>query len=86
MSITLPKEIENRLIGSVKKYFEENLDSEIGDLKATLLLDFFLKEIGPTIYNQAIFDAQAVITEKVSDLENSCYQPEFMYWHAPDNK
>jgi uncharacterized protein (DUF2164 family) len=50
MSITLPKEIENRLIGSVKKYFEENLDSEIGDLKATLLLDFFLKEIGPTIY------------------------------------
>jgi len=53
---------------------------------ATLLLDFFLKEIGPTIYNQAIFDAQAVMTENVNDLENSCCQPEFIYWRLPDKK
>lgn len=86
MSITLTKEKEKQLIGSIRKYFEENMDDEIGDLKAALLLEFILKEIGPTIYNQAILDAQAVIAEKVNDLENSCYQPEFMYWHLPDNK
>lgn len=86
MPITLTKEKEKQVIGSIRKYFEENMEDEIGDLKAALLLEFVLKEIGPTIYNQAILDAQAVITEKVNDLENSCYQPEFMYWHTPDKK
>ena len=56
------------------------METEIGDLKAALILDYFLKEIGPTIYNQAIHDAQAVMMDKVNDLDSSCYQPEFMYW------
>jgi uncharacterized protein (DUF2164 family) len=56
------------------------MDMEIGDLKATLLLEYFVKEIGPSIYNQAILDAQAVMADKVNDLDSSCYQPEFTYW------
>ena len=44
------------------------------------LLDYILKEIGPSIYNQAIIDAQSVMMEKINDLQDSCYQPEFMYW------
>jgi uncharacterized protein (DUF2164 family) len=80
MSIKLIKDKEVQLIKSIKHYFEENMESEIGDLKSSLLLDYFIKEIGPSIYNQAILDAQTVMTDKVNDLDSTCYQPEFMYW------
>jgi len=42
MFIKLSKDKENRLIESIKHYFVENMDTEIGDLKAKLLLDYFL--------------------------------------------
>ena len=54
--------------------------TEVGDLKAKLLLDFFLGEIGPIVYNSAIADAQAYFQGKVADLEGSCYEAEFGYW------
>jgi uncharacterized protein (DUF2164 family) len=80
MTIELSKEVNSRMVASIKRYFVESMEDEIGDLKASLLLDFCLKEIAPTVYNQAIADAQAYMQDRVSDLENSCYQPEFAYW------
>jgi uncharacterized protein (DUF2164 family) len=79
MAITLSKEQRKRSIASIKKYFEDNIE-EIGDLKATLLLDFCLKEIGPSVYNQAIADAQGYFQDKLSDLDATCYEAEFGYW------
>ncbi len=78
--IELKKDTRDRTVQSIRRYFEESMESEIGDLKATLLLDFFLKEVGPVIYNQAVLDAQSFMQERVGDLENSLYQPEFSYW------
>ncbi len=80
MAISLTKEAKKQAIQSIKKYIAENFEEEIGDLKADLLLDFFLKEIGPTIYNHAISDAQAYLQDKVVDLDGSCYETEFGYW------
>lgn len=80
MSINLPKDKQEQIIKSLKYYFEENMETEIGDLKASLFLEYILKEIGPSIYNQAILDAQSVMTDKVDDLDSTCYEPEFMYW------
>jgi len=56
------------------------LEQDIGDLKASMLLDYVLKEIGPTIYNQAIENAQAYFQGRVADLEGVCYEKEFAYW------
>ena len=84
MAIELTKEAEDRLLASIKRYFDETLDQEIGDLKARLLLDFCLKEIGPNVYNRAIADAQAFLTDRVADLDGSCYEPEFGYWNKQD--
>jgi uncharacterized protein (DUF2164 family) len=53
---------------------------DIGDLKAGLLLDYCLKEIGPVFYNRAIADAQAYFQERVVDLEGVCYEKEFTFW------
>ena len=68
-------------LASLKKYFEDEIREPIGDLRAGLLLDFFLDEIGPAIYNQAIADAQARLTARVADLEGELYADEFQYWH-----
>jgi uncharacterized protein (DUF2164 family) len=80
MAIKLPDEVKTALIASIKRYFTENMDEEIGDLKASLLFEFCVKEIGPSIYNQAIADAQACMQEKVADLDGTCHEPELGYW------
>ena len=80
MAISLPDEARKRAIKSIKRYSEEKLESEMGDLRAILLLDFFLEELAPTVYNQAIMDAQAFLQGRIAHLEASCYEPEFGYW------
>ncbi len=80
MAITISPETRKRLVASIKRYAVENLDGEIGDLKAALLLDYCLKEIGPAVYNQAITDAQRYFSERVTDLDGVCHEPEFTYW------
>ena len=80
MAIELFDETRQKLIESIKRYAAERLDEEMGDLKAALLLDYVLEEIGPTIYNKAIADAQAHLLDRVGDLDGSCYEPEFGYW------
>lgn len=80
MAITLAAESRRLALASIQRYFAENLDQEIGDLKAGLLLDYVLAEIGPSIYNQAIADAQVWFRDRVADLEGACYEKEFTYW------
>jgi uncharacterized protein (DUF2164 family) len=80
MAIKLPPETITRLVASIKRYAAENRDEEIGDLKAGLLLEYCLEEIGPSIYNQAIADAQSYFTGRVADLEGVCHEAEFGFW------
>ena len=68
MPIKLQKDTEKYLLVSIKRFVAENMDAEIGDLKASLVLEFCVREIGPSIYNQAIADAQVFMKEKVADL------------------
>ena len=78
--ITIQEAARKQALTSIKRYFLENLDEEIGDLKADLLLDYFLKEIAPTVYNQAIADARTFIEQHAADLDAVCYREEFSYW------
>ena len=80
MPITLSDEITDRAIASIRRYVAEELDQEIGELKARLLLEFFIKEIGGSIYNAAIADAQTYFRDRVADLDGACSAPEFAYW------
>lgn len=80
MAIKISPETTKQLHASIKRYVAENLDQDIGDLKAGLLLDYCLKEIGPTIYNQAIAEAQSYFQARVTDLEGVCYEKELTYW------
>lgn len=80
MAICLKQETRQRAIASIRRFFAEHMDDEIGDLKAGLVMDFLLDEVGPCIYNQAIGDAQAYMQEKIVDIDGTCYEPEFGYW------
>jgi uncharacterized protein (DUF2164 family) len=80
LTIELSKEKRAEAIASMKKYFEDEIREPIGDLRAGLLLDFFLEEIGPAIYNEAIADAQTRLAARVADLEGELYADEFQYW------
>lgn len=82
MPIELPPDARKQALASLRRYCNEQLDLEMaeGDLQAVGLLDFFLKEIAPAVYNGAVTDAQVYFRERVADLEGACYQPEFGYW------
>lgn len=82
MTIKLEKDTETYLLGSIQRFFAEELEEEIGDLKAMLVLDYCVREIGPSIYNQAIADAQTFFQEKTADLSGVRYEAEFDYWKA----
>jgi uncharacterized protein (DUF2164 family) len=83
MKISLSEESTKQGIASLRRYFAVELDQEIGELKAGLLLDFFLQEIGPSIYNRAVGDAQTYMRDRVADLEGVCSMQEFTFWDPP---
>jgi uncharacterized protein (DUF2164 family) len=85
VTIELTKQQRTDAIASMQRYFEENLES-IGDMPAGLLLNFFLEEVGPAIYNQAIVDAQARLSHRLADLSGELYADEFQYWPRADAK
>jgi uncharacterized protein (DUF2164 family) len=86
MSIELSKEAHADAVVSIQQYFERNLPEPIGEMPAGLLLNFFLEEIGPAIYNKAIADAQARLAARVADLSGELYEDEFQYWPRVEAK
>ncbi len=80
MTLKLEKETEAYLLGSIKRFFAEEMEEDIGDLRAGLVLDFCIREVCPSVYNQAIADAQAYFQEKTDDLGGVKFEPEFDFW------
>ena len=78
--ITIPDDARKLAIASIRQYFADELAQEIGDLKATLVLDYFLVELGPAVYNKAIADAKSFFDERAADLGALCHHEEFPYW------
>jgi uncharacterized protein (DUF2164 family) len=76
MDIKLDDEKVKLLIDKTQIYMRDEFDESIGELKAGFLIEFFVKEIGPQIYNQAISDAYSFMQDKLIDLESTLYAPE----------
>ncbi|MCX4153005.1 MULTISPECIES: DUF2164 domain-containing protein [Paraburkholderia] len=80
MTIELTKEVRADAIASIQRYFEKNMEEPIGNIAAGALLGFFLEEIGPSIYNNAVADAQEQLLQRVSELDFEVHEEEFQYW------
>jgi uncharacterized protein (DUF2164 family) len=84
MSIELNKDVRQQAIASIERYFRENMDEPIGNVAAGGLLGFFLEEIGPAVYNQAVADVQERLQARISELDIEVHEDEFRYWRKFD--
>lgn len=84
--IELTSQQRAEAVASIRQYFEENLPEPIGDLPAGLLLDYVLQELAPVVYNRAIAEAQARLTQRVADLTGELFADEFQYWRRQKAK
>jgi uncharacterized protein (DUF2164 family) len=80
MDIELPKETRAQAIASIERWFKDNTDEPIGNIQAAALLNFFVAEIAPSVYNQAIADAQQRLQLRIAELDIECHADEFGYW------
>jgi uncharacterized protein (DUF2164 family) len=85
-NVEISKQARTEAIASLKRYSRENLPEPLGDLAAGLLLGFFLEEVGPLVYNQAIADAQGRMAQLASELNGDLYMDEFQYWSRLERK
>ena len=76
MRIKLSDERRDQIVRALQALFSSELDREVSDFQAGLLVDFFIRELGPPVYNQAIQDARAFFQEKLEDLEGDFHEPE----------
>jgi uncharacterized protein (DUF2164 family) len=76
MRVRLSDDRKAALVRLLREYFEEHFDDPISDFRAEGLIDFFVKELGPPVYNQGVRDACAYMQAKLTDVEGEVYEPE----------
>jgi uncharacterized protein (DUF2164 family) len=84
MAIELPKPARDQAVASIERYFSENMDERIGNIAAGALLGFFLEEIGPVVYNQAVAEVQERLQQRVMEIDIEVHEDEFGYWAKYD--
>lgn len=86
MAIELSTEARKQAIASLTRFLAEHVETEVSDLQATALLNFFLEEIGPSAYNLGVADAQTHLRDRIADLDGVCFEPEFPYWPRTNSR
>ncbi len=82
MAIELTQQERDEATQSLKRFFADEMDDELSDLRARLLLDYVLKEIAPLGYNRGVKDAETFFRKHLEDLPGTCFEPAFIYWQS----
>jgi uncharacterized protein (DUF2164 family) len=80
MGVEIPKQARADAVASIERYFQDQLEQRIGNIAASALLGFFLEEVGPLVYNQAVADVQERLLQRVEELDIELHQDAFAYW------
>ena len=86
MTIEISKEARKEAIASIERYFQENMEERIGNIAAGALLGYFLEEIGPLVYNQAVAEVQERLQSRISEIDIEIHEDEFQYWRKYDRQ
>ena len=62
-----------KCLSSITAYYLDERDEQIDIIASNNLLDMFLQDIAPVIYNKAIYDASLVVR---STHEKTCFELE----------
>ncbi|KAF1048927.1 DUF2164 domain-containing protein [Xylophilus sp.] len=81
MSIELSRDLRQQAIASIERWFQDERDERLGNIAAGALLSFFLEEIAPAVYNQAVADVQERIQLRVSEVDIELHEEPFGYWN-----
>ena len=76
MGIKLSDERRDILLDEVQQLFSEEFERDLSAFQADRLIDFFLAQLGPPVYNQAVQDARRFVLAKLEDLDGEVYEPE----------
>jgi uncharacterized protein (DUF2164 family) len=76
MRIRLAPERRTALIESIRRHFRAEFDEELSAFRAGQLLDFFVAELGPPVYNQGVRDATGYVQDKLADIEGDIFEIE----------
>lgn len=76
MRIKLNDERKAAITRDLMDYFAAEFDEQLSEFRAETIVDFMLRQIGPSQYNQAIADARKYMAEKIDDLDTEFYEPE----------
>lgn len=66
--IKISKEERATMISSIKEFFLMERDEELGEIGASIILDFFVENLGTVIYNRGIRDSYEYMTDKLEDM------------------
>jgi len=69
MKINLSAEKKQGILRKFASFYYNEFDEELSEYRTEQVLDFFMNILGPPVYNQAIQDARAFISEKLEDLD-----------------
>lgn len=68
-----PKEQRELIIEQIQEYFEKERGESLGHLAADNMLEFFMAQINPYIYNHALEDCRQLVTQRMVSLEEDIY-------------
>ena len=71
--IQFTKEERTAVGGRIRDFFARELDQDISQLQAEMVLEFFGGQIGGWFYNRGLADAQAVVAAKAEDIADAIY-------------
>lgn len=66
--ITFSRDEKQLLVDKIRRYFEQELNQELGQFDAEFLLDFLSRELGPHYYNRGLLDAQAILQSRLDTI------------------
>jgi uncharacterized protein (DUF2164 family) len=76
MRIRLARERRSILLEAIARFYREEFDETLSEFRAAVILDFFVRELGPPVYNQGVRDAAGYVQEKLVDIEGEVYERE----------
>ena len=80
MDIELSKEDAAEALGSLKRFFREEIEVDLSELQSQMVLKYFMKELAPFSYNRGVADADAFLRSRLEDLTSSCFEQPLTYW------
>ncbi len=66
--VELAKPAREALLSDLRDFMDEELKTPLGQFDGEFLLDFLLERLGPAVYNQALLDAQTVLSARFESL------------------